>query len=646
MNQQLTVKNAFWGLMILLALALALLAPKASVNVDEQMHYPHAKKVVNWYLTFGNDSSCLQTPQTNLKYYGQSVDNFTALINRVFDIENEFVTRHFTGAFFFWLLLLFSGILAQRITASWSIAFVTALSLALMPRLSGQAFGNLKDIPFAAGYVAGVLMNLQFLKELPKPRWKTTILLGLAIAFTVSVRAGGFILFAYLGLSVIIYFVLKPFCLKQVVSTKPVFVRLLGQGAVILVVGYFAGLLFWPYALQNVFVHPLESLSVMEHYKVNIRQVFEGKLLWSTQLPWYYLPKWILISTPLFVLAGFIVFLYFFFGSSFQKKTNLQRYLSEGFILFVFVFPCVYVILIDSNLYSGFRQMLFVLPSLAIISVIGIFRFIKFFQKKSKTGAFVVSAGFFLLLVFPLLHQINTFPVDYVYFNSLAGGNKNAWGNYEYDYYFHALKEPVEELIELVGEDEIVVVMNSNLSNYFEKQPNINYEYTRFLERSSFDWDYGIFGINYLHPHLLKNKNWQPAGTIKTYFHRGNPVAVLVKRTDKNDFSGISEIKNGNLSEGIRLLEGSIEHEPNNVWLFVYLAQAKLTLGDISGFEDCLKKGRKIHPYFEPFYLMEATYFFNEDRYQESFLVLNQLFEVNPRYLPAKELLEKLKKRL
>lgn len=290
--------------------------------------------------------------------------------------------------------------------------------------------------------------------------------------------------------------------------------------------------------------------------------------------------------------------------------------------------------------------MLFVLPSLAIISVIGIFRFIKFFQKKSKTGAFVVSAGFFLLLVFPLLHQINTFPVDYVYFNSLAGGNKNAWGNYEYDYYFHALKEPVEELIELVGEDEIVVVMNSNLSNYFEKQPNINYEYTRFLERSSFDWDYGIFGINYLHPHLLKNKNWQPAGTIKTYFHRGNPVAVLVKRTDKNDFSGISEIKNGNLSEGIRLLEGSIEHEPNNVWLFVYLAQAKLTLGDISGFEDCLKKGRKIHPYFEPFYLMEATYFFNEDRYQESFLVLNQLFEVNPRYLPAKELLEKLKKRL
>jgi tetratricopeptide (TPR) repeat protein len=641
----LTAKNAFVALMILLAIVLAFLAPSAAVNVDEQLHYPHAKKVVNWYFTFGADESSLNTPQTNLKYYGQSVDNFTALVNRVFNIENEFLTRHFTGAVFFWFLILFTGLLAQKISGSWLVAVFTLMALVFMPRLAGQAFGNLKDIPFATGYMSGLYLIIRFLKELPRPTWKTTVLLGLAIAFTVSVRAGGFILFAYLGMSIIIYFVLKPFYLKQIVSTKPVFVRLLGQGAVILLIGYFAGLLFWPYALQNVLVHPIESLGIMEHYKVSIRQVFEGNLLWSTQLPWYYLPKWILISTPVVILAGFVIYFYFFFRNVFSKREGLQQLLTEGFILFAFVFPIIYVIAIGSNLYSGVRQMLFIMPLAAIFSVIGIFRLLKLVELKNRKISNAGYAFFFLLLVLPLKHQATTFPVDYVYFNSFVGGNKNAWGEYEYDYYFHAIKAPADELIDLVGEKKITVAMNCNLSNYFEEYSNVRYEYTRFLERSSIDWDYGIFGLNYLHPFLLNN-NWTPSGILKTYYHQGNPVAVLIKRTDKTDFQGISEINKGNLQEGINLLEIAIEQEPKNVWLFVNLAKAKLEIGDFFGFEECLKKGKEIHPYFEPLFLMEATYFYSIEKYNESLAKLNELLEINPRYLPAEKLLEDVKAKI
>jgi tetratricopeptide (TPR) repeat protein len=641
-----TAKNAFRALMLLLAIILAFLAPRAAVNVDEQLHYPHAKKVVNWYFTLGSDESCLDTPQTNLKYYGQSVDNFTALVNRVFNIENEFLTRHYTGALFFWLLLLVSGLLAQRISGSWVVAVFAVFALVFMPRLAGQAFGNLKDIPFATGYLAGLYLIIRFLQELPRPTWKTTVLLGLAIAFTVSVRAGGFILFAYLGLSIIIYFVLKPFYLKQIVSTKPVFVRLLGQGAVILLIGYFAGLLFWPYALQNVFVHPVESLGVMEHYKVSIRQVFEGKLLWSTQLPWYYLPKWIFISTPVVILAGFVTFLWFFFRNVFSKSEGFFQILSEGFILFAFVFPFIYVIAIDSNLYSGVRQMLFILPPAAILSVIGIFRLIKFLELKNRKISYAVYTFFFLLLALPLKHQASAFPADYVYFNSLVGGNKSVWGEYEYDYYFHGLKKPAEYLIELIGEENVTIAMNCNLSNYFEHHPNIKYQYTRFLERSSTDWDYGLFGINYLHPHLLKNNLWQPTGTIKTFYHRGNPVAVLVKRTDKTDFYGISEIKNGNLPEGKALLETAVEREPENVWLYVNLAKQKLAEGDVLGFERNVQKGKEIHPFYEPLFLLEATRLFEEGKYREALQKLNVLYEINPRYLPAKQLYEKVKEKL
>ena len=637
-------KKSFYYSLFIIAVALALLAPKSAVNVDEQLHYPHAKQVVNWYFTGGKDASCLDTPVTNLKYYGQSVDNFTALFNRVFQIENEFLVRHFTGAAFFWLLLLFSGLLAKNITGSWNVATAVVFSLVFMPRLAGQAFGNLKDIPFTAGYTAGLLLIVNFLKEMPRPQWRTAILLGAAIAFTVSVRAGGFVLFAFLALSMFSVLVLKPSLFKQIFAEKTVFIRLLSQGVAILLIGYFGGLLFWPYALQQVITHPLESLRVMEHYKVGIRQIFEGEMFWSVGLPWYYLPKWLLMSTPLFVLSSFFLFLWFYVRSFFKEKTG-ERQFFEGFILFAFLFPVVYVMAIKSNLYSGVRQMLFTMPPLAILSVTGICKFLSFLKTRTIVRRYGFSALLFLLLIFTVKHQMETFPADYIYFNPLWGGNKKAWSNYEYDYYFHGIKQPADDLIELAGQREITVAMNCNLSNYFDNRPNINYVYTRFLERSSADWDYAIFGINYIHPYLLKNNLWQPANILKTYFHKGNPVAVLIERTDKTDFEGISEIKLGNLQKGIKLLESALEKEPENVWLFVNLLQAKLSSGDLSDFSKLLDEGKKIHPRYEPLCLLEADYLYRQGDFDKSYGKLRELLEINPRYLPAEPLLKKLEER-
>ncbi len=640
----LSEKNLYYTILAVAACTLLLLAPHSAVNVDEQLHYPHARKVVNWYFTGGQDQSSLHTPFTNLKYYGQSVDNFTALVNRIFSIEDEFLFRHFTGAIFFWLLLYLTGKLTLEITGSHIAAGLSVLSLVFMPRLAGQAFGNLKDIPFAAGYMAGLIMIVRLIKEFPVLRWKTAILLGIAIAFTVSVRAGGFILFAYVGLSVLIFFVWKPFYLIQVVSTKPVFVRLLGQGATILAIGYLGGLLFWPYALQNIFVHPLESLSVMEHYKVSIRQVFEGEMMWSTQLPWYYLLKWILISSPLFLLAGLVVYTISYLRQVFIKFNPSRLLLAESFIIFSALFPLVYVISIDSNMYSGIRQMIFILPPMAFLAVTGIFRFLNSVKIKNRQVWYGVASFFLLLMVLPLRHQAATFPADYIYFNVLAGGNNNAWSDYEYDYYFHSIKEPAELVIQLAAGKEVVVGMNCNLSNYFDEHPNIRYTYTRYLERSSTDWDYGIFGLNYLHPYLLKNNYWQTTETIQTFYHKGNPVAILVRRTDKSDYYGISEISDGNWHSGIMLLQEAVRKDSNNVWLYLHLAKAKLALNEIEGYHVYKNMGQKIYPFFEPFYLLEANHSFNQGKYTEASDQIERLFQINPRYLPAKELYDELKK--
>ena len=640
-----TAGNVFAGLLVMTALVLVILAPKAAVNVDEQLHYPHAKNVVNWYFTFGQDKSSLHTPETNLKYYGQSVDNFTAFFNRIFQVEDEFLIRHITGAAMFLLLLLFSGLIARELTGSYYAAIIAVLAILFMPRVFGHAFGDLKDVPFATGYAAGLLMIIRYLKEMPDPGWRTAILLGLSVAFTVSVRAGGFILFAYLGLFMIIYWSWKPFALKQIVSTKPVFVRLLGQAAVILLIGYFAGLLFWPFALQNVFVHPIESLRVMEHYKVSIRQIFEGDLTWSTRLPWYYLPKWLAISTPVFIFTGILVFAGFYI-QDIVRRIQLSKLFYQSIILFAFLFPLVYVVVINANLYSGVRQMLFILPPLAILSAVGIYRLLQ--SNYSGIIRYSIPVVFFVLMLAPLKHQASTFPADYVYFNVFSGGNKGAWSNYEYDYYFHGLKEPVNYLKQFTSEDnkKVIVAMNSNLSNYFEDSSQFDYNYVRYLERSSEDWDYGLFGINYIHPWLLKNDKWQSAEIIKTFRHKGNPVAVLLQRLDKTDLAGIQALEAHDYEEAEKLLKKAVKSDPNNVWLFVHLAKISLFQDDDQSFNRYIEQGRKIYPEYEPFYLLEAKRFYDRSELEKSMDKLEQLFEINPRYTAALPLYKALKEKI
>jgi len=636
-------RKIFIALIVIAAVIAVILAPKAAVNVDEQLHYPHAKKVVNWYLTGGEDTSSLNTPVTNLKYYGQSVDNFTALVNRVFDVQDEFRVRHYTGAFFFIMMLIITGLLAREVSGSWLLASGTVIALICMPRLSGQAFGNLKDIPFAVGYTAGVLFILRSLKAFPYIRWKTIILLGLTIAFTVSVRAGGFILFAYLGLVYLSYFVLKPALFLSFLKRQDIFQRLVLQGITVISLGYFAGLIFWPYALQKIFVHPFESLQVMEHYKVSIRQVFNGKLMWSTDLPWYYLPKWMLISTPLILLTGFLIYSVDFIRRFLIHLQINKQTLSEAFVIFTFIFPFVYVIVIDSNLYSGIRQMLFIFPIFSMMAVWGTYKLVIPFLKVSKKVYYTVIILILVILVWPISHSFKTFPADYIYFNAIAGGNPKAWGNYEYDYYYHSIKEAVDYLTTYIEDDEeVIVAMNNNLSNYFDHSDNITYQYTRYPERSSFDWDYGIFGLNYLEPDFLKRGLWNDADVIKTIYHLGNPVAIILERVDKSDFYGISEIKNGNLQSGIEHLESSLAKQKYNVWLHVNLARAYYDIGSRENFLFHIGKGKEILPDYEPLLLLEAETYYKESDYDKAEYMLGRLLEVNPRYLPAKWLLEKL----
>ena len=61
-----------------------LLSKNAGISCDEVLHYDHSVAVYNYFATHGEDQSALNTPVTNLKYYGQSYDNIVTILAKWF----------------------------------------------------------------------------------------------------------------------------------------------------------------------------------------------------------------------------------------------------------------------------------------------------------------------------------------------------------------------------------------------------------------------------------------------------------------------------------------------------------------------------------------------------------------------------------
>jgi len=611
-----------------LFIILFFMAVGAAVNIDEGLHNGQARKVVNWFLTLGADRSCFDTPTSNLKYYGQSPDNIAAFINRIFSIENESLTRHITGFVFASLLILVTGLLAYRVTRKYFAGIAAMALLFFTPPVMGQAFGNLKDIPFAFGYTWSLLVMARLFSELPVIRWKTILTLAFAFAFTNSVRIGGLVLFPYLGLFLLAWLLLNYKEQNKILKQPDFWKKLVTKGIIIVAIGYFAGLVFWPYGLENPLKNPAEALSVMEHYKISIRQIFEGNVSWSTDLPWYYLPKWLLISVPEVVWLGLILFIALVLPGLKKGSGTTFFFAIVGFAL---VFPVVYVIAIKSNLYSGWRQMYFIYPSLLVLSAAGITRLFEKLKGKSFFAGIVVFAG---LLAMPALHILKTYPSEYIYFNSFAGFNKKAWSNYEYDYYWHDMKKAANWLQNETGNSgkQITVASNFDLSPYFYGNKNIQFRYVHFYDKISTDWDYAILGNNYVHPYQLKKNNWQPANVVETFYHKGNPTIIVLKGQDKNARLGYKAFQQENYREAAEKLGKAAENDKNDLNLLTSLGESYLALGDFEKSLTVSGNGLEINPFYEPLKLIQAKIAIKQENYREGLCVLESIVKENPRY--------------
>ena len=576
---------------LLLSLIILLITSwSAPMSGDEYVHVKQAEKNIKYIASLGMDKGALDTPISRLKHYGQSFDTITTYIAQALNIDDLFKFRHLSNALVAWLTILFASLVAFQISKSKVAAFITVVLFVVSLRFMGHAMNNLKDIPFAFAFIFSFYFLFRFLENLPKISWRDLTFMTLGLAFGISIRIGGLLIFAYYILFAGFYLYFKTISSAwELRKTLSLSLQLASFFVIVFVLGYFSAILIWPWALENPLKNPWISLDLMHKYPTTVRQIFEGRLIWSDQFPCYYSLKYLLISLPIIVLFGF--------GFGLIKVWKLKEnssVLFSIFMLIAFGFPLFYAATSGANVYGGWRQMLFIYPPLAILSAIGLWSLWDNLKKK-QILRFVGIVAAILMLISPIQYFVTYYPYQYTFFNQAAGGIKGAFGNYELDYYFTSLKHGYEYIDDQGLEQGSIVAANFIIPEYYEGKPYLP-KLVDYYNRSNSDWDYFIVCNTFLDPYQLKHGIWPPENTIYVEEINGKPILAILKRTSKIDLEGYEYYRRGLYEDARGKLESALSIDPNNESITLTLAGVYMALKNYSNTLHLLESLKNIYP--------------------------------------------------
>jgi hypothetical protein len=597
-------KNLFWLFAIALLVLTLALAGGSGINGDDEYQNDYSEKLVDYYLTGGQDTSALNIPKGNMQLYGGLFELMAGMTNRALGYTVEDLTyhdiRHWYNALFGWLAMLFVALFVKEL-AGWRYGLLAFAFMWLSPRFLGHSLMNPKDIPFAAGYTMALYFMWRWLKRMPKFSWADLAGLAGGIAIALGLRAGGLLLFAYLGLFAGLDFLFKH-GLKGLTSELKLVGRYAAIGLGTALAGFLAALLVWPYALQSPIDHTLEALSAFSKFGTRIRVLFMGSNIMSDQTPWYYPIVWIYNTTPLYAVLGIL-------GGLLAFPWLWRRFGPMPVIMAAFagIFPVAYIIATDAILYDGWRHLLFAYPGLVILATLCWVECDLRLQRAGKPFIrYAVWALLILMMLEPAVFIARNTAFPYVYFNPIAGGMKGAHGRYEAEYWGVSIRQAVERmkaegLLKAKPDGQPLVIASSfsyNLDKYVgpEYDGQVITTYVKYSQRYSRDWDYGIFPSRYIRGPHLRNGVWPPSQTVFTIDANGVPMTAVLSAGDKHVFEGERLINERKFPEAVQAFQQELSQYPDNEQAWIGLANAYLNMQQFPQSIEAAQKALEVAP--------------------------------------------------
>ncbi|QIL76413.1 glycosyltransferase family 39 protein [Hymenobacter sp. HDW8] len=318
---------------------------------------------------------------------------------------------------------------------SWRWGLLGAGLLVLSPRFFAEAFYNGKDIVYMAFFTLAIYTLVRLLHHPTRGR---ALVHGLATALAVDVRVQGLLLLVV---------TLVMLWLEARHRARNERGMLLRVGGVYSMAALIFTVLGWPYLWALPWKELLAATQRISQYPWAGRVVYFGQVLPGTQLPWHYIPVWIIITTPLpYVISALIGVGLWLRKISWRGRASVSSFAGRLDLLFVswLLVPVLLVMALRPVVYDGWRHLYFIYPALILLAVHGVHTLAATARQRPQwrpvaiSAALVVSGG----MVHAAWRIVRDHPHQQTYFSILPPSF--AQHNFDLDYWGLSYRQGLE----------------------------------------------------------------------------------------------------------------------------------------------------------------------------------------------------------
>ena len=393
-----------------------------------------------WGFLGGNNGALTSAP-FYVQVYGPSFDLALLFAERAFGLNHArgiYLSYHLILHCFFLAGGLFAYLLSRRLLGNGGVELVATALFLLHPRIYAHSFFNSKDIAFLSMFIIALfLARHAFTRD---TLWAFA-LLGVAVGALVNLRIMGVVLLAAIPAMRALDFAFAQSWAerKRVILATAAF-------------AISAGLIFFallPYLWADPVARAVEWWTTLSDAPTTPYALFRGTLRLSDEFPLEYIPTLFSITSPPFALAlglvgaGAVLMKTAGARSRALRNTGLRFHL---LLIGCVAAPVAAVILLDANIYTGWRHLYFLWAPFALLAALGLHALLVALRRARLRAATYSAAGAGLaatLISMALIH-----PNEQVYFNALVDRvtPERLRTQYEMDYWRHPMRQALEWL--------------------------------------------------------------------------------------------------------------------------------------------------------------------------------------------------------
>lgn len=388
------------------------------VAIDEPMEYGFGQMLYSRY--FGRDPQLIH----DFAYEGQdsreiwSHNHFHTMLLYIVNDTGSVSRYHLLNLLFavlaFWVVY---EIMLSLNYSPW-LCLIGPVCLFFTPRFFGDVPANVKDPVFATYYLLALLALIITVKLKSAPF--RLLILGFTFGLAAAFRTLGYSL-------LLVYLFDRGWALRQ--TRKFNLTSLLStliQALIIFCLMVFVHGIEMPFVFTDPPRHLWRLMTVAQAFPWQGTMLYLGHQVAAGHLPWHYVPVWLGVTTPIFIL---------FFGAAAHRYFPLRpvRILVSAFWLNLLLY-----FLLQPVIYDGIRHLLFLAVIVSVLAAIG---WSQLWSKSQPLPRLLLVAILGLHCLAIAYQYVRLHPYQYVYFNALAGFLPGASSKFETDYWGTSYQE-------------------------------------------------------------------------------------------------------------------------------------------------------------------------------------------------------------